>query len=62
MNDLDNPNQASSQGDALRAVRERKQLEEQVQEKFHWPTGADWVLMLVLPIAIMVISAIFSWF
>lgn len=61
MDDLENPN-VPAQTEALRTVRERKQLEANERKSFRWPTGMDWVLMLGVPIVVLIVSAILGKF
>ena len=58
MDDLENPNIGPAHQEALRAVRERKQLEANEHRKLRWPTGADWVLMLLVPVVVMIVAAV----
>jgi hypothetical protein len=58
VDDLENPNLGPASQEALRAVRERKHLEENERRKLRWPNGADWVLMLGVPIVVTIIAVL----
>jgi hypothetical protein len=58
VDDLENPNTGPAREEALRAVRERNQLEESEQKMWRWPSAGEWIIQIILCFVVAVIAGV----